>query len=121
MKIFDETLTKSLDDFMESYKIVDTEEIYSNGIELVPIFRVKQWEEYNNKDKEIERLKEEYVMLQNASDKVEEEKDKEIERLNNILDTLMQDMALLNATNKKEIKPKYVFDRIATLRGVDKE
>lgn len=70
---------------------------------------------------EIERLKEEYVMLQNASDKVEEEKDKEIERLNNILDTLMQDMALLNATSKKEIKPKYVFDRIATLRGVDKE
>lgn len=46
---------------------------------------------------------------------------KEIERLNNILDTLMQDMALLNATSKKEIKPKYVFDRIATLRGVDKE
>lgn len=44
---------------------------------------------------------------------------KEIERLNNILDTLMQDMALLNATGKKEIKPKYVFDRIATLRGVD--
>ncbi len=32
--------------------------------------------------KEIERLKEEYVMLQNASDEVEEEKDKEIERLN---------------------------------------
>ena len=71
--------------------------------------------------KEIEGLKEEYVMLQNASDEVEEEKDREIERLNNILDTLMQDMALLNATSKKEIKPKYVFDRIATLRGVDKE
>lgn len=50
-----------------------------------------------------------------------QKKDNEIERLNNILDTLMQDMALLNATSKKEIKPKYVFDRIATLRGVDKE
>ena len=70
---------------------------------------------------EIKRLKEEYMILQNASDEVEEEKDREIERLNNILDTLMQDMALLNATSKKEIKPKYVFDRIATLRGVDKE
>ena len=46
---------------------------------------------------------------------------KEIERLNNILDTLEQDMALLNATGIKEIKPKYVFDRISTLRGVDKE
>lgn len=30
---------------------------------------------------EIKRLKEEYMMLQNASDEVEEEKDKEIERL----------------------------------------
>ncbi len=30
---------------------------------------------------EIKRLKEEYVMLQNASDKVEEDKNKEIERL----------------------------------------
>lgn len=49
-------------------------------------------------------------------------KNREIERLNNILDTLMQDMALLNATGKKEIKPKYVFDRIVMLReGNDKE
>lgn len=47
---------------------------------------------------------------------------KEIERLNNILDTLMQDMALLNTTGVKEIKPKYVFDRIVMLRErVDKE
>jgi len=53
---FDEAVTKSLDDFMESYKIIDTKNIYTNGIELVPIFRVKQWEEYNNKDKEVERL-----------------------------------------------------------------
>lgn len=60
MNDFDGILNKSLDDFMESYKITDTEKIYSNGIEFVPIFRVKQWEEYNNKDKEIERLKEEY-------------------------------------------------------------
>lgn len=35
---------------------------------------------------EIQRLKEEYVILQNASDKVEEEKDEEIERLNNIIE-----------------------------------
>ena len=56
MNYLDEAVTKSLDEFMECYKVVDTEEIYSNGIEFVPIFRVKQWEEYNNKDKEIERL-----------------------------------------------------------------
>ena len=56
MNDFDGALNKSLDDFMESYKTTDTEKIYSNGTEFVPIFRVKQWFEYNNQDKEIERL-----------------------------------------------------------------
>jgi len=49
-------------------------------------------------------------------EEISKEYEEEIERLNNILDTLMQDMALLNATGKKEIKPKYVFDRIVMLR-----
>jgi predicted RNase H-like nuclease (RuvC/YqgF family) len=40
------------------------------------------------KDNEIERLKEDYMILQNASDEVEEEKDREIERLNNIINEL---------------------------------
>lgn len=48
MNQFDGNLTKSLEDFMESYKMVDVEQIYSNGTEFVPIFRVKQWLEYNN-------------------------------------------------------------------------
>ena len=50
-------------------------------------FNLEEWQQ-NNRYKaiqvvleEIERLKEEYIMLQNASDEVEEEKDKEIERL----------------------------------------
>ena len=47
--------------------------------------------------------------------------EQEIERLNNILDTLMQDMALLNATGIKEVKVKQVFDRIVMLRGEDNE
>jgi DNA-directed RNA polymerase subunit RPC12/RpoP len=34
---------KTVDEFMEKYKIVDTEEVYTNGAELVPIFRMKQW------------------------------------------------------------------------------
>ena len=66
----------------------------------------------------IARADAEYDMLK---DKVHEQYD-EIQRLNSILDTLEQDMALLNATGTKEIKPKYVFDRIVMLReGVDKE
>lgn len=63
MNYLDEAVTKSLDEFMECYKVVDTENIYSIGIEFVPIFRVKQWEEYNDKNKEIERLKKENAIL----------------------------------------------------------
>ena len=36
---------KTLDEFMEQYKIVDVEQVYTNGAELVPIFRIKQWED----------------------------------------------------------------------------
>lgn len=37
------TFPKTVEEFMEAYKIVDTEEVYTNGAELVPIFRMKQW------------------------------------------------------------------------------
>lgn len=33
----------TVEEFMEQYKIIDTEEVYTNGVELVPIFRMKQW------------------------------------------------------------------------------
>lgn len=36
---------KTLDKFMEQYKIIDTKQVYTNGSELVPIFRIKQWED----------------------------------------------------------------------------
>ena len=39
---------KTVDEFMESYKIVDTEQVYTNGSELVPIFRMRQWFEHLN-------------------------------------------------------------------------
>ena len=48
---------------------------------------------YLKMQEEIKRLKEEYVILQNASDEVEEEKDKEIKRLkddNNELRELLE-------------------------------
>ena len=41
------TFPKTVDEFMESYKVVDTDGIYmSKGAELVPIFRMKQWFEH---------------------------------------------------------------------------
>lgn len=36
----------TVDEFMESYKIVDSEQVYTNGAELIPIFRMKQWFEH---------------------------------------------------------------------------
>lgn len=40
------TFPNTVEEFMEQYKIVDTEKIYTNGAELVPIFRMKQWFEH---------------------------------------------------------------------------
>lgn len=40
------TFPNTVEEFMDQYKIVDTEQIYTNGVELVPIFRMKQWFEH---------------------------------------------------------------------------
>ena len=40
------TFPDTVEEFMEQYKVVDTEHIYTNGSELVPIFRMKQWFEH---------------------------------------------------------------------------
>ena len=37
------TFPNTVEEFMEQYKITDIEQIYTNGAELVPIFRMKQW------------------------------------------------------------------------------
>ena len=34
------------EEFIEQYKIVDTDQVYTNGAELIPIFRMKQWLEH---------------------------------------------------------------------------
>lgn len=34
---------ETFDEFADQYKIVDKQEVYTNGTELIPIFRVKQW------------------------------------------------------------------------------
>lgn len=40
------TFPETVEEFMEQYKVVDTEKVYTNGIEFVPIFRMKQWFEH---------------------------------------------------------------------------
>lgn len=45
------TFPETLDEFIEQYKIVDSEQVYTNGAELVPIFRIKQWEDVHERKK----------------------------------------------------------------------
>lgn len=40
------TFPDTVEEFMEQYKMVDAEQVYSNGTEYVPIFRMKQWFEH---------------------------------------------------------------------------
>lgn len=37
------TFPNTVEEFMEKYKIVDTYCVYTNGVEMVPIFRMQQW------------------------------------------------------------------------------
>ena len=37
--IFPETI----EEFIEQYKFKDDKEIYTNGVDLIPVFRIKQW------------------------------------------------------------------------------
>lgn len=39
--------------FIESYSFIDRKEIYTNGSELVPLFRVKQMLDHYYHDKEL--------------------------------------------------------------------
>lgn len=62
MMIFPQTV----EEFMEAYKVVDTEHIYTNGTELVPIFRMKQWFEHIER----RRIKEESMEDEKAADNI---------------------------------------------------
>jgi hypothetical protein len=47
------TFPNTVEEFMEQYKITDTEQIYTNGAELVPIFRMRQWFDHKPEQHEI--------------------------------------------------------------------
>ena len=40
------TFPATVEEFMEQYKMTDTEHVYSNGTEYIPIYRMKQWFEH---------------------------------------------------------------------------
>ena len=37
------TFPDTVEEFMEQYKIVDSDHVYTNGTEFVPVFRMRQW------------------------------------------------------------------------------
>lgn len=52
------TFPETVEEFMDQYKIVDREQIYTNGAELVPVFRMMQWVEHcREKLQEAENLR----------------------------------------------------------------
>ena len=52
-----------VDEFMEYYKVVDTEGVYmSKGAQLVPIFRMKQWFDHLDAKPDLESELEAEVM-----------------------------------------------------------
>ena len=47
------TFHATVEEFMDEYKIVDVDQVYTNGSELVPIFRMKQWFEHCAERREV--------------------------------------------------------------------
>ena len=45
---------ETFEEFAKEYGFKDKKEIYTNGDDLIPIFRVKQWIEHDNKLRKIE-------------------------------------------------------------------
>lgn len=74
------TFPDTVEEFMEQYKITDTEQIYTNGTELVPIFRMRQWFDHKPEppwipcEKEMPKEKDAGILqkigIQNKSDNV---------------------------------------------------
>ena len=77
-------------------------------------------EEHDNMKQDIKRLKEEYMILQNASDEVEEEKDKEIERLNNIINEF-EDWLNAKYEETHDIWYVKVLNKLQELKRSDKK
>ena len=50
------TFPDTVEEFMEQYKIIDTKQVYTNGTEFVPIYRMRQWFQH-----EPERKKGEWI------------------------------------------------------------
>lgn len=41
---------KTFEEFIKQYSFFDKQQIYTNGSELIQVFRIKQWEEHKEKE-----------------------------------------------------------------------
>lgn len=69
-------------EFAETYKIVDSEQVYTNSAELIPIFRVEQWLEHiSQKIEHLNKSRDKWKRLALDFDKASRATEKEIEML----------------------------------------
>lgn len=74
------TFPDKFEDFIHEYEFIDNEEVYTNGAELIPSFRVMQaWDHYTNNIKNINsninNIYDCLTMIQNNLYDIEEEVD----------------------------------------------
>lgn len=99
---------KTLDEFIKQYSFIDKKEIYTNGSELIQIFRIKQWEKH--KQQENEKYKEALSKLNemnadNYNKYCEElKKNIELKKQLNELKEIEKDHQRLNGELREELK-----------------
>ena len=73
------TFPNTFDEFAKEYGFNDKEEVYTNGSELIPIFRVKQWLEHieNKTEYEGQMTPGEAACILRESDVIENQNDRE--------------------------------------------
>lgn len=87
---------KTFEEFIKQYSFFDKQQIYTNGSELIQVFRIKQWEEH--KEKENQELKQKYLNAVADYGNVMFEK----EQLKKQLEKVLNDYCRLDAYNRTQ-------------------
>ncbi len=76
---------ETLDEFIKQYSFIDDEKIYTNGSELIEVFRIKQWEEHQKEENDnLKNQQKEFVKyLENEIKRLKDLKKYAIEVFNN--------------------------------------
>ena len=100
---------KTFEEFIKQYSFFDKQQIYTNGSELIQVFRIKQWEEH--KEKENQELKKQLEEKQNPFKGI-------FAQVND--DTLLRDCGNMNAEinelkNQQKEFINYLEDKIYSI------